>query len=103
MLSEVWQQLTVVVLIAGHARFVESSVDYTIGDYPISTANYALLGRPIVQFPLALGAVVVYHNITGYSSPNTLRLNSTVVAKIFTGQIKQWDDPSILELNPNLT
>ena len=88
---------------AGQTKFLNSTVDYTIGDYQLSSSLYASAGRPIVQFPISLGAVALYHNITGYFSPNTLRLNSALAAQIFTGNITYWDDPQILAINPNLT
>ena len=89
---------------AGQTRFLASDVDYTIGDYALSAANYNSSGRPITQFPIALGSVAIYHNISNYTTaPNTLRLNASVVASIFQGNITTWDHPDILAINPNLT
>ena len=89
--------------LAGQSKFLNSTVDYTIGDYQLSAANYNATGRPIVQFPIALGSVVIYANITNFTTPNSLRLNGTVAAAIFQGNITTWDHPDILAINPNLT
>lgn len=78
-------------------------MDYTVGDYSLSAALYNSSGRPIVQFPISIGAVTVYYNISNFTSPKTLRLNATLAAEIFQGNITTWDHPDILALNPNLT
>lgn len=88
----------------GQQKFINSSVDYTIGDYALSSALYNSSGRPVVQFPTALGAVTIYYNISNFTtSPNSLRLNASVAAAIFQGNITTWDHPDILAINPNLT
>lgn len=92
-----------VVLLAGQTKFVNSSVDFTIGDYQLSSALYNQTARPVVQFPIALGSVTIYYNLTNFTSPNTLRLNASVAAAIFQGNITTWDDPQIIAINPNLT
>ena len=74
-----------------------------MGDYQLSAASYNQSGRPIVQFPIALGSVVIYTNLTNYTAPNYLRLNGTLAAEIFQGNITTWDHPDILAINPNLT
>lgn len=78
-------------------------MDYTVGDYQLSAANYNSSGRPVVQFPLAFGSVTVYYNLTNFTTPNSLRLNGSVAAAIFQGNITTWDHPDILAINPNLT
>lgn len=88
---------------AGQAKFLNSTVDYTVGDYQLSAANYNSSGRPIVQFPIAFGSVVIYSNLTNYTAPNYLRMNGSLAAAIFQGNITTWDHPDILAINPNLT
>ncbi len=79
-------------------------MDYTVGDYQLSSGNYNSSGRPIVQFPIALGSVTIYYNISNFTTaPNSLRLNGSVAASIFQGNITTWDHPDILAINPNLT
>jgi phosphate transport system substrate-binding protein len=50
--------------------------------------------------PLAVAALMVNYNVTGVSN---LKLNGTVLAKIYTGKITTWNDPAIAALNPGVT
>jgi len=48
-----------------------------------------------------IGGVVPVVNVAGVS-PGGIRFNGTVLADIFRGQIKRWNDPAIVALNPGL-
>ena len=53
------------------------------------------------QFPIALGGVAPIVNLQGIG-PGQLKLTGAVVAKIYLGEIKRWNDPAIAALNPEL-
>jgi phosphate transport system substrate-binding protein len=53
----------------------------------------------IVNIPLAISAQQINFNLPGISS---LNLSGTVLAGIFTGTIRYWDDPAIKADNPNV-
>lgn len=55
----------------------------------------------LLQFPAVIGGVVPVVNIPGVVS-NALVLDGTTMCEIFLGEIKQWNDPKIKALNPNL-
>ena len=57
--------------------------------------------KPILHLPTALGAVAVTYNLPSLNN-KTLKLNGEVLARIFRGKIKFWDDPQIQSLNPEL-
>ena len=57
--------------------------------------------KPILHLPTTLGAVAVTYNLPSLNK-KTLKLNGEVLAKIFRGKIKFWDDPQIQSLNPEL-
>ena len=63
---------------------------------PATLAKYSYL----VNIPLAVAALMVVYNVPGISSSAHLRLEGTVLARIFTGKITRWDDPAIAALNP---
>ena len=63
---------------------------------PATLAKYSYL----VNIPLAVAALMVVYNVPGISSSAHLRLDGTVLARIFTGKITRWDDPAIAALNP---
>jgi phosphate transport system substrate-binding protein len=54
----------------------------------------------IVQFPTVIGGAVPVVNIDGIKS-SELKLDGTTLAKIFLGEIKTWNDPALVKLNPN--
>src|SRR5580698_9164055 len=56
--------------------------------------------RQIISVPLAISAQTIDYNIPGLAGP-ALKLDGTILAGIYSGQIQQWDDPAIVALNPN--
>jgi len=52
-----------------------------------------------VQFPVVIGGVVPVINMPGLKT-NQLKLTGPVLADIFLGKIKRWNDPAIVALNP---
>ena len=56
---------------------------------------------PILHFPMVLGAVVPVYNIAGVASE--LKFTGPVLADIYLGKIKKWNDPAIAKLNAGVT
>jgi phosphate transport system substrate-binding protein len=56
---------------------------------------------PILHLPTVLGAVVPVYNVPGAGAD--LKFNGTVLADIYLGKIKKWNDPAITKLNPGAT
>jgi phosphate transport system substrate-binding protein len=54
----------------------------------------------LANIPMAVAALMVNYNVSGVSN---LKLNGTVLAKIYTGSITSWNDPAIAALNPGVT
>jgi phosphate transport system substrate-binding protein len=52
---------------------------------------------PALHFPTVLGAVVLTYNIPGVAGD--LKLTPDVIAGIFLGDIKKWNDPKIASAN----
>jgi phosphate transport system substrate-binding protein len=65
---------------------------------PATLAKYSSL----VNIPLAVAALMVVYNVPGISTSAHLRLDGTVLARIFSGKIGRWDDPAIAALNPGV-
>ncbi len=55
----------------------------------------------LVHIPTVLGAVVITYNLSGVSQP--LRFSPDVIADIFLGKIKKWNDARIKADNANAT
>jgi phosphate transport system substrate-binding protein len=55
----------------------------------------------LVQFPTVLGGVVPVVNVQGLQSGD-LKLTGEVLADIYRGEIKSWNDPKIVGLNKDV-
>ena len=81
---------------AGIAAITNRQVDFGASDAPLS-ADQAAACKGCVQIPWALSATSIAYNIPG--APVHLNLDGKTIAKIFLGQITNWNDPSIKALN----
>ena len=52
---------------------------------------------PVVHIPTCMGAVVVAYNLDGVKD---LKLSGEIIADIFAGEIKMWNDERLVALNP---
>src|SRR6185312_680462 len=52
---------------------------------------------PVMHFPTVIGAVAVTYNVPGLRAP--LHLSGSVLAGIFLGQIRKWNDSRIAAIN----
>ncbi len=53
----------------------------------------------VIHVPTCLGAVVLAYNLNGIEG---LRLNGELVADIFAGKVRKWNDARIAALNPSI-
>ncbi len=86
---------------AGIAQYKAGTVDFGASDAPLSDAEQASMPQPTLHIPTVAGAVVMSYNIPGIGPG--LRLSGDVIADIFLGKIKTWNDPRIVKMNPSLT
>lgn len=91
---------------AGITDFSTKIVDFGASDAPLSggplgqRANITRdTGIPLT-IPETIGAVAIAYNVNGISTG--LRLNATVAAMIFQGDITKWSDGNITGLNPGV-
>ena len=85
---------------AGMKQLIAGTVDFAGSDDPMSAEDSAKAKSNVIHVPIAMGAVVASYNM---DFKGKLRLSGPVLAKIFNGQIKKWDDKEIKELNPKLS
>jgi len=83
----------------GIAQIKAGTVDFGATDKPLDHGELSAAG--LAQFPVAIGGVVPVTNIAGLR-PGQLKLSGPVLAAIYMGQIKTWNDPNIVKLNPGL-
>ena len=84
----------------GIAQIKAKTVDFGSSDAPLKPEDLAAAG--LAQFPSVIGGVVPVVNVAGIA-PGALKLDGAVLANIFLGKIKTWNDPAIAALNPGVT
>ena len=82
-----------------HSRLLAREIDFAISGLPMPREVQESGG--LMQFPYLIGGVVCVINVPGIQS-NQLNLNGTLLAGIYTGTIKNWNDPAIAAVNPGL-
>jgi phosphate transport system substrate-binding protein len=75
--------------------------DFAAGEVPMSDEQMKGTTTPILQIPTVLVAIVPIYHVPGVKG--SLHFSGTVLADIFLGTIKSWDDPKIKEINPGQT
>src|SRR5580700_1363169 len=83
----------------GRADLYANTVLFAGSDSPVPAkeASKVPAGKTILYFPVQIGPIAMAYNLPGVSN---LKLDATVLAGIFQGTIKTWDDPAIKALNP---
>ncbi len=76
-----------------------STVDFGASDKPLTPD--ALAAGGLQQFPTVVGGVVPVVNLPGIKA-GQLRLTSKVLADIYLGLIKKWNDPVLASWNKGL-
>ena len=82
----------------GIKQLQNKTVDFGASDAPLSDEEMKAMGAPVIHVPTCLGAVMITYNLPG--NPK-LKLTSDVIADIFLGKIKKWNDPRLTALNPS--
>lgn len=86
----------------GIQQFTAHTVDFGATDVPMNPKELSDVQggfKSIVEFPVALGGVAVAYDIPGIASG--LVLSPDVLASIYLGTVKNWNDPGIVRLNPS--
>src|SRR3954471_17668778 len=76
----------------GVKRIAARQVDFGATDEPLAASELQRLN--LVQFPTIVGGLVPAYNLPGIKA-GELRLSGPVIAKIYGGQIRSWDDAEI--------
>ena len=84
----------------GIAQIKAGTVDFGSSDAPLKPEDLDKFG--LGQFPSVIGGVVPVVNIPGVT-PGKIRFTGPVLADLFLGKIKMWNDPAIAAINPGLT
>jgi phosphate transport system substrate-binding protein len=81
-------------------NIIAGSGDLGGGDAPVPEAQLRAADRSILELPAVLIGIVVIYELPDVKGE--LRLTGPVLANIFLGKIKSWNDPAIASLNPEM-
>jgi len=83
----------------GIAQIKAGTVDFGATDKPLTAEELQAAG--LAQFPVVIGGIVPVINIPG-AHPGQVKMSGAVLAAIYAGEIKTWNDPRISKINPGL-
>ena len=83
----------------GITQVKAGTVDFGATDQPL--ASDELAKSNLAQFPIVIGGIVPVVNLTGVA-PGKLRLTGPLLADIFAGKVKKWNDAAIAQVNPGV-
>lgn len=80
----------------GIRQIKAKTVDFGASDMPLKGEDLDQNGY--IQFPTVMGAIVPAVNVPGIAA-GQLKLSGALLAEIYMGAVKKWNDPKIVELN----
>lgn len=78
------------------AQILKGSGDFGAGDTPLTSEQRS---QSLMALPIMLIAIVPIYNVPG--ADQELRFSGGLLAEIYLGKIKNWNDPRIARLNPH--
>lgn len=84
---------------AGVTQIINRTVDFGASDAAVAPERLA--GNNLLQFPAVIGGVVVAVNIPGVDG-NKLTLDGSLVADMYLGRVRMWNDGRIKAMNPGV-
>lgn len=89
----------------GIKQVIEGTVDFGATDGPMNDTQLAEAkakrGTDVLHIPTVMGAVVATYNVSGIGAG--LKLTPDVLADIFLGKVKMWNDTRIAAVNKGVT
>src|SRR5438105_6083287 len=83
----------------GIKQISAKTVDFGASDMPLKPEELDKAG--LLQFPTVIGGDVPVLNIKALATQQ-LRLTGEVLADIYLGKVKRWNEPAIANLNPGV-
>ncbi|MGF1735158.1 phosphate ABC transporter substrate-binding protein PstS [Photobacterium satsumensis] len=83
----------------GIRQITAKTVDFGATDAPLTIDQ--LNDEAMLQFPMVMGAIVPVINVPGVDA-GEFKLTGEVLADIYMGKIKQWNDERIADLNDGI-
>jgi phosphate transport system substrate-binding protein len=87
--------------VTGQADLLSRKVDFAASDAFLTKAQMDSAAVEVLHIPIAIAAVVPAYNLPDLKSP--LRFNGDVLARIYMGGIKRWNDAALQAINPGVS
>ncbi len=84
----------------GIRQVIAETVFFGATDGPMTDEQLKMAPGPIMHLPTVLGADVPVYNLAGVS--DKLNFSGALLADIYLGKVKKWNDPAIAKLNPGV-
>jgi phosphate transport system substrate-binding protein len=85
----------------GILQLTNKTVDFGATDAALNEEQTQKMGVPVLHIPMCSGAVVVSYNLPGLK--DTLQFTPALLADIFLGKVKKWNDPKIASVNQGVS
>ena len=85
----------------GIRQVTAQTVFFGATDGPMTEEQIKTAPGPVLHVPTVLGAVVPVYNVPGAGTE--LKFSGAVLADIFLGKVKKWNDPALVALNAGVT
>jgi phosphate transport system substrate-binding protein len=85
----------------GIRQISNETVFFGATDGPMTDEQMKGAAGPILHLPTVLGADVPVYNLPGVSAE--LKFTGALLADIFLGKIKKWNDPAVAKVNEGVT
>lgn len=85
---------------AGLQALASRSADFAVLEATPTPEELQGLPDPAFVLPIGITSVTIVYNLPGGIGP--LNLNGSVLSGIYSGSIRQWNDPALEALNPTL-
>ncbi len=87
----------------GRTQFLDGGVQFAGSDAmlkedELAQAEERCAPGQVIEAPLYISPIAVIFNLEGIDS---LNMSAQTIARVFDGEITQWDDPAIAEANPD--
>jgi phosphate transport system substrate-binding protein len=82
---------------AGIEKLRDKKISFAGSDVPPSATELAEMPFKVLQFATVVGAIVPVYHLT--DAGQDLRFTPEILAGIFLGKIRKWNDPAIREFN----
>lgn len=89
---------------AGKTQFLQQTVDFGATDGPMTDQELAKTQNgPILHIPVTIGSEAISYNLSAVPASTHLKFTGPLIADIYLGNVKFWDDPAITKINSGVT